>query len=83
MSKLEKLEYRVREKTVYFVTRYCQYGDGGSVSEEGEFRDPLSAQRAALALCEWERMKIGADADDPRITGPEPIVYSDLSDMVA
>lgn len=79
MNDLIKLEYRVKEKTVYFVTRYCIVGDeestGTSITEEGYFLDSLTAQRAALALCASDHAREGLPDDDPRVIGPEPLVY--------
>lgn len=81
MSELKKLEYRVKEKTVWFITRYCEYGDdqmtGVSITEEGEFDDALKAQRAAVALCEHEADET-VGRDDPRIIFPDPIKYNGL-----
>lgn len=81
MSELQQLEYQVREKKVFFITRYCAVGDdksgGVSVTEEGEFRDPLSAQRAAVALMKADHAREGIPDDDPRLKGPEPLVYGD------
>jgi hypothetical protein len=75
-SELVQVEYRIKEKTVYFITRYCQFGDGGSITEEGEFRDILSAHRAASAMRNQECIFQGVDQNDPRIIGPEPLQYS-------
>ncbi len=76
MSELVKVEYRVKEKKTYFITRYCQFGDGVSISEEGEFRDLLSAQRAANALTIAECRFQGVAEDDPRVSGPEPLALN-------
>lgn len=80
MSDLKKIEYRVKEKTVYFITRYCEVGDeisgGVSVTEEGEFSDAMKAQRAAMALCKEDHCRRGLPDDDPRIVWPEPVQYS-------
>lgn len=82
MTDLLKLEYRVKEKTVYFVTRYCQVGDaestGTSITEEGYFLDRLTAQRAAKALCSADHARDGIPDGDPRVSGPEPLDYSNM-----
>lgn len=82
MTDLLKLEYRVKKKTVYFVTRYCQVGDevssGSSITEEGYFLDSLTAQRVALALCASDHARDGLPDGDPRVIGPEPLVYGAL-----
>lgn len=75
-SELIKVEYRIKEKPVYFITRYCQFGDEVSVSEEGEFRDPVAARRAAIALRYQECTFQGVAQDDPRVIGPKPLTYS-------
>lgn len=71
MTKPSKLEYRVKEKTVYFVTRFCEVGDAVSVSEEGEFNDPLSAHRAAKSLALLEAKSWGIEDGDPSLIYPE------------
>lgn len=75
MSELVKVEYRVKEKTTYFVTRFCQFGDGASVTEEGEFTDSMSAYRSARALCISEARFQGIEESDPRIVWPDPLQY--------
>jgi hypothetical protein len=79
-SGLMKLEYRVKEKTIWYVTRYCQHGDGEmsghSITEEGRFDDPLQAHRAANALCRYDALSYGVQVDDPRIVFPEPLDLS-------
>lgn len=80
MTDLKMLEYRVKEKTVYFVTRHCVVGDeesvGVSTTEEGFFLDQLTAQRAAIALCAVDHCRRGLPDDDPRIVPPAPLTYS-------
>ncbi len=78
MLDLRQLEYRVKQKTVYFVTRYCSVGDDGvSLTEEGEFRDPLAAHRAANALLATDHAREGIEDGDARLKGPEPIAYDE------
>ena len=83
MSELVKVEYRVKAKTTYFITRYCQFGDGASVSEQGEFRDRLTAHRAAEGLCMAEARFQGISEDDPRLVWPEPLVYGEIKGAAA
>lgn len=70
MTNLNKLEYRVKEKTVFFVTRYCKVGDSVSLSTEGEFANSLTAHRAAKALAKLEATTWGIDIDDERLIFP-------------
>lgn len=71
MTKLHTLEYRVKEKTVYYVTRFCSVGDAASISEEGQFNDPLSAHRAAKSLALLEAKSWGLEDGDPSLIYPE------------
>lgn len=80
MSGLVKLEYRVKPRTIWFITRYCEHGDeltvGYSITEEGTFADPLSAQRAANALCAADAASYGVLADDERVVCPGLFKYA-------
>lgn len=68
---LIKCEYRVRTRTVYFITRYCVVGDkeaiGSACTEEGDFRDEVAARRAAKAFAEFERKRWEVGEDDQRV----------------
>ncbi len=79
-SGLMKLEYRVKAKTIYYVTRYCEHGDaevsGHSITDEGRFDDPMQAHRAANALCRYDALSYGVHVDDPRVVFPTPLEYA-------
>lgn len=70
MTDLKKIEYRVKEKKVFFITRYCEVGNGSSVSEEGSFDCPLKAHRSAVALAKLEALSWGIKEDDDRLFYP-------------
>ena len=72
MTKPSKLEYRVKKKTTYFVTRYCEFDSGASITTEGEFNDQLMADRAAIALAKTEAKSWGMDDNDPSLIYPTP-----------
>lgn len=76
MTKLKTLEYRVKEKTVYYITRFCEVGGSCSVTEEGQFNDPLSAHRAAKSLALLEAKSWGIEDGDPSLIYPK-IEYTD------
>lgn len=72
MTKPLKLEYRVKKKTTYFVTRYCEFENCASVTTEGEFEDQLMADRAATALALLEANSWGIGKDDASLIYPKP-----------
>jgi len=71
---MEKIEYRVRPVTRYFVTRYSESADGrtGDCSEMGEYQSQHVAQEVGYALCKAEHERLGWPPGDERIKYPAP-----------
>ena len=69
---IQKIEYRVRECTRYYVTRYEKGSDGVSCggSAGGEYTNELTAHAVAYALCRAEHERLGWPLGDERIQYP-------------
>lgn len=70
---IEKVEYRVRETTRYFVTRYDEGDEGrsGSSSTFGEYDNADTAFAVGYALCKAEHERLGWPIGDERIQYPQ------------
>lgn len=67
-----KIEYQVRERTVYYVTRYEEDDTGGAASRGlGEYPTHDGAHDVAYALCRAEHERLGWPLDDERIQYPK------------
>lgn len=68
------IEYRVREVTRYYVTRFEDDGKGRAGSSSfGEYGNPETAYEVGYALCKAEHERLGFPPDDERIQYPRPI----------
>lgn len=66
------IEYRVRPKTRYIITRFERSKDGTEKSEpkEGQFKSEEKALATAQALARDERERLGWEIGDPRMVFP-------------
>jgi hypothetical protein len=71
---MDKIEYRVRPVTRYYVTKYEQSENGGGCSSCGEYDSESLAQQVAYALCKADHQRLGWPLDDPRIQYPAAII---------
>lgn len=65
------IEYRVRKREVYYITRYVEIGKGNSCNEMGTFHDSNTAYEVAYGMAKLEHQKLGYETDDERIKYPE------------
>ena len=67
-----KVEYKVRERRVYYVTRYSEGGEAGAGSSSiGEYTSADTAYAVGYALAKAEHERLGWPVDDERIMYPE------------
>lgn len=65
------IEYRVREVTRYYITRFEDDGKGSAgVSTLGEYSNPDTAYEVGYALCKAEHERLGFPLGDERIQYP-------------
>ena len=69
----ERVEFKLREKMRYIVTKFVEAEDGKSGSSVviGEYPSEEVAFEVAYALAEQERINRGYSADDERIQYPK------------
>lgn len=77
-----KIEYRVREKTTYYITRYEEDERGASSQNLGEHNGFHAACRVAHALGKAEHERLGWPIDDERISYPEQPDMTDASSQI-